>query len=187
MHGIVRASVPLMEAALGRAEALAGDDRVAAGLADYFKRHIPEERDHDRWVLEDLEVLGVDRSAVLFRPPSAAVASVVGAQYYWTLHYHPVALLGYIMLLEGYPPLRDEVEGLIERTGLSARAFRTLLHHAEVDPGHGADLDRTLDGLPLSAEHAAAVGLSGMWSSHLLAKVVDEITSTDAEVAEARS
>jgi pyrroloquinoline quinone (PQQ) biosynthesis protein C len=175
MHGIVRASVPLMETALGRAEALAGSDRVAAGLVEYFQRHIPEERDHDVWVLEDLEALGIERSAVLARPPAPTVASVVGAQYYWILHYNPVALLGYMMLLEGYPPLREEVEDLIERTGHSPRAFRTLLHHANVDPGHRAELDRTLDRLPFSAEHTAAVGLSAIWSAHLLAKLLDEI------------
>jgi Iron-containing redox enzyme len=174
-HGIVRASVPLMAAALERSEALAGSDRVAAGLVEYFREHIPEERDHDEWVLEDLEVLGIERSAVLTPPPSVTVAALVGAQYYWIFHYHPVALVGYIMLLEGYPPLRNEIEGLIERTGHSARAFRTLLHHADLDPDHGAELDRTLDHLPLSTEHAAVVGLSAMQSVHLVARAVEEI------------
>ena len=34
----------------------------------------------------------------------ATAAALVGAQYYWIRHVHPVALLGYVMLLEGYPP-----------------------------------------------------------------------------------
>jgi hypothetical protein len=187
MHGIVRASVPLMETALGRADTLASSDPVAGGLVEYLRAHIPEERDHDVWILEDLEALGIERSTVLIRLPATTVASVVGAQYYWVLHYNPVALLGYIMLLEGYPPLRDEVEDLIKRTGYPARAFRTLIHHAETDPGHGAELDRILDRLPASTEQTAAVGLNAMWTAHLLAKVIDEITgSSRGEPAAAR-
>jgi len=37
------AMVPLMETALERARELAPDDPVAAGLAEYLERHIPEE------------------------------------------------------------------------------------------------------------------------------------------------
>ena len=104
-HGIVRASVPLMEVARQRATSIAGEDPVAAGLAAYLYEHIPEELDHDEWVLQDLELLGVDRTHVLARPPTPTIAQFVGAQYYWVAHYHPVALLGYIALLEGYPPM----------------------------------------------------------------------------------
>ena len=28
--------------------------------------------------------------------PSPAVAALVGSQYYWLLHHHPVALLGFV-------------------------------------------------------------------------------------------
>src|SRR5215212_640831 len=107
-HCVIRASVPLMERARRRALALA-DDSVAAIVADYFETHIGEERGHDEWLLEDLVSLGVAREEVLARPPSANVAALVGAQYYWIEHYHPVALLGYIALLEGYPPVASEI------------------------------------------------------------------------------
>lgn len=180
MHGVVRASVPLMEAASRRSGALARSDPVAAGLVGYYRNHIPEERGHDRWVLDDLDALGVDRSEALTRPPAPSVASLAGAQYYWILHHHPVALLGYMMLLEGYPPVRAEIEDLIDRTGHSRRAFRTLLHHADVDPHHGAELDRVLDRLPLGEEHTSVLGLSGMWSVHLFAEVINEVTESPA-------
>ena len=54
------------------------------------------------------------------RPPAPAVAALVGAQYYWVLHHHPVALLGYIGLLEGYPPGRPRYGSneLRARTGV---------------------------------------------------------------------
>jgi pyrroloquinoline quinone (PQQ) biosynthesis protein C len=176
-HGIVRASVPLMETALRALGSAGRDDALAAHLAGYLDEHIPEERDHDEWILQDLEVLGVDRAAVLRRQPSASVAAMVGSQYYWILHHHPVALLGYICLLEAYPPVAAEVERLVERTGFDRAAFRTLLHHAELDPGHAQEVFATIDALPLSPEQAAALGVSAITSAHYLSLAVQEVVA----------
>jgi len=87
-----------------------------------------------------------------------AVAALVGAQYYWVLHHHPVALLGYIGLLEGFPPSPGMIEDLRARTGYPADAFRTLVAHAELDPRHGDELFELVDTLPLTPEQSAVVG-----------------------------
>jgi heme oxygenase-like protein len=175
LHCIIRASVPLMETARERARSLAPSDRVAADLADYLGGHIEEERDHDEWLLDDLARIGVERSAVLARPPSPTVANAVGAQYYWILHYHPVALLGWIGLLEGDPPKPAMIDALVERTGYGREAFRCLEAHAELDVGHGDELFAFLDSLPLTEEQSAVIGLNAISSVHLLAKALDEI------------
>lgn len=173
MHWIVRASVPLMETARTRALEIA--DPVAATVAAYFEKHIDEEVGHDEWLLEDLEALGRDRAAVLVRPPSPTVAGVIGAQYYWILHFHPVALLGYTMLLEGYAPAPADVEDLMARTGYGPDSFRTMSGHAELDPDHADELAETIDSLPLSGEQSAVLGLSAMSTVHGLARVLDEM------------
>jgi Iron-containing redox enzyme len=178
LHCIIRASVPLMEAARERAQALAQSDPVSGVLAPYLEEHIPEERDHDEWLLEDLEVLGKNRSSVLARPPSPTTAAVVGAQYYWIRHYHPVALLGYIALLEGYPPSTKLLNELIERTGHGRAAFRTLLAHAELDPGHRDELDSVLDRLPVTPEQSTVMGLSAIYSAQMLARAIDELRAS---------
>jgi hypothetical protein len=174
MHGVIRASVPLMETAVTTARGME-EDPVAAGLAGYLIEHIEEERDHDEWLLRDLEVLGIPRSEVLSRPPSPTIAALVGAQYYWILHHHPVALLGYIALLEGNPPPPELIRELIDRTGLDPRAFRTLIAHGELDPHHRDELEAQLDSLPLSAEQSALLGMSALFSTHMLALVIEEI------------
>ena len=174
-HCILRASVPLMETGRERALVLADDDPVAAGLASYLERHIPEELDHDDWLLNDLEAVGMDRSTVLSRPPAPSVAALVGAQYYWIFHYHPVALLGYIAVLEGYPPSLAMIDGLVERTGYDRSAFRTLIAHSELDPGHSDELDELLDHLPLTREQTGVVGLSAISTVRLIARVFDEV------------
>lgn len=174
-HCILRANVPLMEAALGQSESLAADDPTAAGLAAYLERHIPEELHHDEWLLADLELLGGERATILARAPSPAVAALVGAQYYWIFHYHPAALLGYIAALEGYPPSMQLIDELVARTGHSRAAFRTLTAHAELDPAHRDDLDEMLDDLPLTRSQSAVIGLSALYSVHMLTRVFEEI------------
>lgn len=179
MYCIVRASVPLMEAAARCARAVSDRDPVAHGVASYLEHHLPEERDHDEWLLEDAETLGIDRAAFLTRPPSATVAALVGAQYYWALHHHPVALLGYLILLEGYPPRPDDVEALRARTGHDPAAFRTLLVHAELDPHHGDELDRTLDALPITSAQRSLLGMSALHSAGLLTVCFEELVEPD--------
>ncbi len=175
LHCVIRASVPLMETAHERAVELAEGDPVSTLLAPYFEDHIPEERDHDEWLLDDLEILGRDRSSILARPPSPTVAAVVGAQYYWILHYHPVALIGYIGVLEGYPPSIEMLDDLVDRTGHDRAAFRTLIAHAELDPGHRDELDALLDRLPLTQEQSTVMGLSAISSIEMLARALDEV------------
>jgi hypothetical protein len=176
-HGIVRASVPLMETARRVVASEWLSDGTTEPLTTYLDEHIPEERDHDEWLLADLEVLGVDRASVVRRQPSASVAALVGSQYYWIHHHHPIALLGYICLLEGYPPVADDVERLIDRTRLDRAAFRTLLHHAELDPGHGEELFATIDALPLTPDHSAAIGVSAIASAHHLMLAIEEVVA----------
>jgi Iron-containing redox enzyme len=177
LHGVVRASVPLMETARDRATVLAPADPVAAGLAGYLAEHIDEERDHDEWLLDDLEVVGVDRASVLARTPSPTVARAVGAQYYWVLHLHPVVLLGWIGLLEGHPPDPSMIDAIEARTGWPADAFRTLRAHAELDQDHGDELFEALDRLPLTEAQSSAIGLNAMTSVRLLAAAIDEVTA----------
>jgi Iron-containing redox enzyme len=173
-HAVVRASVPLMQAALDRITAGPSGDPVSAGLAEYLAHHIPEEMHHDDWLLEDLEVLGVARGEVMRWMPPASVATMVGAQYYWIRHFHPVAVLGYIAVLEGTPPVTEDIEAVAARTGLPREAFSTMLRHARLDPYHRDDLDRALDALPLTPDHSALLGVSAFHTVHWLGRIVEE-------------
>jgi hypothetical protein len=174
-HAIIRATVPLTQAALERALALPDDDSVASGLANYLEPHIDEELDHDAGLLDDLELLGIGRTEVLDRMPSPAVASLVGCQYYWIFHHHPVSFLGYIGVMEGYPPTPELIETLILRTGYPPAAFNTLVEHCELDPGHRDRLDRAIDALPLSRDQETAMGISAIATVGLAGRPIEEI------------
>jgi hypothetical protein len=172
---LARASVPLMEATRQKALNMAEEDDVCAALAPYLEEHIVEEKGHDEWFLEDLEVLAWDRGTVLGRLPSTSLATSVGAQYYWSLHYHPVAILGFLIALEGHPPTSALIDQLIKRTGHDRRAFRTLIEHADLDPHHGEELNRLLDDLPLTPNQSTVIGLSALHTLHMEAVTLGEI------------
>lgn len=160
IHCVIRASVPLLETVRQAALDRAGHDAVAALVAAYLERHIPEEMHHDEWLLDDLRVLGKDSAEVLMRVPPVTAAALVGSQYYWALHAHPVAIMAYLAVLEGNPPSAPFLEEVIATTGLPREAFRTYLKHALLDPHHGAELNTALDAMPLSEQHAVLLGVN---------------------------
>lgn len=185
-----RSAVPLMEAALRRARELGPEDPVAAGLSPYLERHIPEElhgEEPGAETLEDLVAFGADPLELTTALPPPEVAALVGAQYYWIFHHHPVAVLGFLEL-EAYPPHRPTVERLIEKTGLPREGFRQMLLHADLDVEHAQELHRVLDSLPLEPEHEELIGLSALQSIELLAlalrDAVDDPVSTPDGVGE---
>jgi hypothetical protein len=167
--------VPLTEVALARSRGLPAADPLGAPLAAYLEEHVEEELHHDETLLDDLDVLDVDRASVVERMPSPAVAALVGSQYYWIRHYHPVAFLGYVALMEGYPPTAELIETLIARTGFPRDAFRTYVEHGELDPGHRDHLDRTIDSLPLDASHESALGVSAITTAALATRTLEEL------------
>jgi Iron-containing redox enzyme len=174
-HAIIRATVPLMETTRDRAAVMSEEDEVAAGVATYLNQHIVEELDHDQWLLQDLALLGVERDRVEGGVPSPAAAALVGSQYYWVLHVHPVAILGYLAFMEGFPPARPLIEDLIERTGYPRESFRTVVEHGELDHGHRDELDRTIDALPLTEQQEILLGVTAISGLGLLATAIEEV------------
>jgi hypothetical protein len=179
MHCNVRASVHLMEVGLETSRSRSRDP-VCDLLVDYLEQHIDEERGHDAWLIEDLAAIGAPPEQLLDRPPWPSVATLVGSQYYWVHHAHPVGLLGYLMLLEGYPPVRKDVEEMQARTGYGADAFRTLLLHADLDPHHGQELNRLVDSLRLTGYQRTVVGLSAISSVQLFTNALEDLLKLPA-------
>ena len=175
LHQMVRATVPLMVTALDECRSRSGD-QTAPILAGYFARHIRDEFGHDAWLAADLERAGGDVAA-LSEPPAPAVASLVGAQYYWIRHAHPVALLGHIAVLEGYPPHPELAAHLADRTGLPHSAFHTIGQHSSLDIRHRDELLRTIDAIPMTAWHEQLLGISAFHTVGGVADVVSSISS----------
>ncbi|MFJ5219768.1 iron-containing redox enzyme family protein [Streptomyces sp. NPDC088354] len=182
LHGTIRATVPLMLAATEQCVARQGDP-VADMLGRYLSKHIREEYGHDQWVAEDHALAGGDPAELRTAVPGPAIASLVGSQYYWLRHVHPVALIGHIAVLEGNPPGPGLAGDLAARTGLPADAFRTIARHAQLDVQHRDDVLRLVDRLPLDAELEDLVGVSALHTMRGLIEVMEAVvTRVEARV-----
>lgn len=181
-YSISRATTPLMEAAHTVARNLSDSDPVAACLAEYLSKHIPEERHHDEWLLRDLEAVGQKREQVLERMPSPTVAALVGAQYYWVFHTHAVSLLGYLAVMEGEPPSYSFLQEVIAKTGLPAEAFRTFIEHAHLDPQHTDELNDVLDRMSLNENHKSLIGVGAVQTVHWLRCAFEELLEPHSQL-----
>lgn len=174
LHRVMQGGITLMRVARDRAAALQGDS-VAAILTPYLEEHILEEKDHDAWLLDDIGTLGISPQEVAAATPLASVVSLLGAQYFWALNMHPVAVFGYLIVLEGKPPVATQLKAIQRRTGLPATAFRCLMEHADNDPHHIAELNETLDAMALTAEQQEYVALSAFHTIDAVASVFEEL------------
>lgn len=175
MHSIIRSSVSLLNAAADAAQRGTDTDPVSRKIAVYYRSHALEETHHDDWLLDDLVAIGGDRSEVLGRMPSVAVASLVGAQYYWALHVHPVSLFGYLAVLEGNPSSLKQLSTIRAGHKLPAAGFRTMVKHARLDPHHRDEMFAQLDDLPLTATQSELVALSAFHAIEHLTLALEEI------------
>ena len=125
-YQVMVASEPLLE------DAIAGlkDDGWEGDLKAFYKKHLEDERNHAKWLREDIG----DHSIGL----SFIAAALAGTQYYLIRHVHPVALMGYMIALEG-GYISPEIIARIEAE-LGPQASRTVRIHAEADPNHIQEL-----------------------------------------------
>jgi hypothetical protein len=180
LHAEIRASVPLLRVSEREAAALAAHDPVAAGIVDWLGEHAVEELHHDQWLLDDYGVIGGDPDELVRQPGSPTIAAMVGSVYYWCLHAHPVAILGYCAVLEGSPPSTGFIDTLQARTEYPAVAFTTLRHHSDIDVDHSAELFALVDRLPLTAEHEALIGMTTLQTADLLIEAADQLLDAAA-------
>ena len=175
MHSIIRSSVSLINAAAVSAQRRADLDPVSQKIVSYYTTHALEEAHHDDWLLEDIVAMGADRSDVLARLPSPTIASLVGAQYYWALHVHPVSLFGYLAVLEGNPSSVKQLSKIRTKHGLPLEGMRTMVKHARLDPYHRDEIYAQLDELPLTENLSELVALSAFHTIEHIAQALQEI------------
>lgn len=174
-HSIIRSSVPLMQVAYDRCMCMEGERKLLNPLSEYYKKHIIEEKNHDDWLLDDLESTGVPRKESLFRKPTQGVAELVGSQYYWIYYWHPVCLLGYISFLEGNPPKKQIIDHLRKISGYPDTAFRTIVKHSTLDPHHRDELNNLLESLPLTRNQEEWITSNALYSARKLLEVRNQV------------
>lgn len=125
-YQVIIASEPLLKDAI----VCLGDDGFEGRLKAFYTKHLADEKDHAKWLKEDLNGYPVNLHF--------GAAQLAGMMYYLIRHVHPVALLGYMIVLEGNPPTMEYAEEIEAAHGV--QAARTLRIHAENDPLHIVEL-----------------------------------------------
>jgi pyrroloquinoline quinone (PQQ) biosynthesis protein C len=139
LYYIVWHFCPIMAAAASRC-----DDRFRNVRYELYER-IEEEKNHELWVLEDLEAVGGNPARVRARAPSAPVQCMVAFNYFCAERAHPCAVLGMLYSLEviasAYAAtLAQSIAKAIERD-VDGPGFRFLLSHSAMDQDHVAKLN----------------------------------------------
>jgi len=175
MHMVVRAAVPLLLTARERARERSKIEPGCARVLGYLNRQIQREAGHDQWLLEDLAATGADPTIPTTAIPSPKVAALVGAQYFWINHHHPLALLGHIAALEAYPPPPGFAARIQAQTGLPREAFRMLERHELHEWTDATTVFDVLDELPLSPRHETLIGISALYTIQAGVELLEEI------------
>lgn len=180
------ATVPLMEETV-RCAHLVNNDPICAPLIKYLEQHIEEERGHNEWYIRDLKALGMTRDEVILKIPPPNLAAMIGSQYYWVRHHHPIAFMGYIASIETYPPTEEYVNKLIQDSGLPAQGFETLMLHAQIDIAHKDDIIQLLNTLPLTKMHKDIIEMSAFQTFRYLSLIMEDVCRTVVEVKTSNS
>lgn len=105
--------------------------------------HMKEEQGHEEWVLNDLQVVGVDAERALAYQPSNLLLAFNGYNYWAADRKHPLSVLGMLYALEviasvyGGPMTSAITESLLLEGG---RGISFISSHATLDAEHMADL-----------------------------------------------
>lgn len=135
LYHIMVASEPLLRVAIYESRDLR--------LRKYFEKHLEEERDHAKWLANDLKSVGIDVGHT--EPPLVAI-QMAGSLYYLIYHVHPAALLGYMRVLESYEMTPQQWAKLEKE--YPASLLRTVKYHVDHDPDHLKDINAIIESLP---------------------------------------
>jgi pyrroloquinoline quinone (PQQ) biosynthesis protein C len=137
---------PIMAAAASRC-----DDRFRQVRYELYER-IEEEKNHETWVLEDIEAVGGDTAHVKAHLPSAPMQAMIAFNYFCAERAHPCSVLGMLYSLEviasAYAATLSQSIAKVLGRDMDGPGFRFLLSHSAMDQDHVAKLNalvKTID------------------------------------------
>jgi len=155
LYHIVWHFCPVMAAAVARCSDEFRDVRYA------LYERIEEEKGHETWVLEDIEALGGDVSAVGTTAPSAPVQAMIAFNFHGADRVHPCSVLGMLYMLEVVSSVYGGrvSESIAQALGrdVAAGGFKFLTSHATMDVDHMAKLNRLVKTIADPGARAAIV------------------------------
>ena len=143
----------------------------------FLYEHMEEEKGHEGWVLNDLEVVGVPVSLSLQYAPSNTILGMTGYNYWAAERRHPCSALGMIYALEvvaavyGGPLTSAIAESLLLE---GDRGISFISSHATMDAEHMADLRIVLNKVDDNTAQDAIVE-STMFNFYQFGRVLEAV------------
>jgi len=130
-------------------------------LAQYLLHHALEELGHDQWALDDLQALGIAEADIRKSRPVPSCAAMIGYEYYIAGYGNPVALFGWLFVLEA---MGDDLGHMVAegfKEGLELpEGVKFLAGHGEADEEHTRDIiehiEKNISGSDLEDVHYVA-------------------------------
>jgi hypothetical protein len=137
----VKHTFPLLALAASRTS----DERYQDALVEYME----EERGHEKWILDDIRMVGGNPDAVRTGAPRAPCQIMIGYAYYAIERISPYAYLGSVHVLEGMSVLLADklADAMKKALRLESDAgFSYLRTHGSLDTDHVAFFRTLVDG-----------------------------------------
>jgi heme oxygenase len=154
-------------------------------LARYLLHHAGEEQGHDAWALQDLDDLGVGEMEALTARPVPACAGLVGYTHFLAGHANPVALFGWMYVLEAVGSDLGTIAGrqLVAALGDKASAVRFVAGHGVADADHATELADQIERYVTAAADRADVVYAAEVVADLFLRMYREIGGETARWA----
>jgi pyrroloquinoline quinone (PQQ) biosynthesis protein C len=137
----VKHTFPLLALAASRTS----DERYQDALVEYME----EERGHEKWILDDIKIVGGDPDAVRAGSAGMPCQIMVGYAYYAVERVSPYAYLGSVHVLEGMSVLlADKLADAMKKSlgQQNDAGFSYLRTHGSLDSDHVAFFRTLVDG-----------------------------------------
>lgn len=146
-------------------------------LARYLLHHAAEEQGHDAWALADLADLGVDEATARAARPVPSCAGLVGYVHYLAGFANPLALYGWMYILEAVGKDLGTIVGNALSSGLDTggRAVRFVAGHGVADADHAEELAEQISEHVKAPEDRAAVNDAARVVAELYLRMFREI------------
>jgi len=155
----VKHTVPLLMASGSRLSM--EKEWVRAALAEY----IEEEKGHQEWILNDLEVCGEDKTRVREGRPGMATELMVSYAYDTILRKNPMGFFGMVFVLEGTSTRLACIaaSAIQKKSSLPDTAFSYLRSHGALDLEHIVFFEKLMNRISDREDQCAIIHAANMF------------------------
>jgi long-chain acyl-CoA synthetase len=130
-------------------------DRLQQAIADYIK----DEVGHEEWILNDIAAAGGCKDQARQSTPNLATQVLIAYNYDYIQRKNPVGFFGMVFMLESVSVdlASQGADALKDKLGLTDKAFSYLYSHGELDIGHMAFFEKTVNTISDPDDQAAII------------------------------